>query len=66
LIAKLDAEINVAPKGADKEKGQKVHHSVFGNGVILEMDEETGVATVQFEGLGVRKVRQDILTEPKE
>lgn len=65
LIAKLDAEINVAPKGADKEKGQKVHHSVFGNGVILEVDEETGVATVQFEGFGVRKVRQDILTENK-
>ncbi len=65
LISKMDAERNVTPKVFNMEEGQEVRHPVFGNGTVMKIDDETGIATVKFDGFGVRKVRQDILTEVK-
>ena len=61
LIAKLESESQGKTSSCDKEKGQRVKHPVFGDGVIVEINEDS-VATVKFKDFGVRKVRMDILS----
>jgi len=65
LIAKLDAETKTKSVQTENREGKEVHHPVFGNGTILEIEDEGGVAKVKFEGFGVRKVRLDILSDPE-
>lgn len=59
LIAKLEGEINrkETPK---MENGSRVHHIFFGDGEMLETDDD-GVATVKFERFGKRRVTDSSL-----
>ena len=66
LIAKVEAESGGEKSRLETRKGQPVRHPVFGSGVVEEMDEETGIATVRFKKLGVRKLRADILKRAEE
>ena len=42
---------NAAGKQADFAVGEKISHRIFGNGVILAVDDEKGAYLIQFEGM---------------
>lgn len=67
LIAKLECDAKLSDKrSCEQKEGKEVHHPIFGNGTVIEANDEDNTVTVKFEGFGVRKVRQNILTEPEE
>lgn len=43
-------------------KGDKVHHSVFGDGTIVGTDPDTGTVSVDFGAFGKRRVNPDLLS----
>lgn len=40
--------------------GDRVHHKKFGNGLVLELDDNGEIATVEFDYAGVKMLRLDI------
>lgn len=64
LIARLEAEVCGEPSLLETAEGEKVHHAVFGEGLIKDTDGETGIVTVQFDNFGTRRVRADALQKP--
>ena len=42
--------------------GDKVHHSVFGDGKVVEADPETGKVCVDFGSFGKRRINPDLLS----
>ena len=42
-------------------EGELVHHPVFGDGVITDVDPDCGVVTVRFEGFGARRIDPKLL-----
>lgn len=41
--------------------GDKVHHTVFGDGVVERQDEDAGLVVVRFEGFGLRRLKPETL-----
>ena len=67
LIAKLECDAKLSDKpSCEQREGKEVKHPIFGKGTVIEANDEDNTVTVRFEGFGVRKVRQNILTEPEE
>ena len=65
LIAKLESEAGLTAKPSCSQKeGGTVHHPIFGDGTVLEVNDD-GTVSVRFEGFGVRNVRQNVLKEPE-
>ncbi len=58
LIAGLDDPADVP---VPFEDGTGVRHPVFGNGIVLETDSDTGNVKVKFEEFGIRKMCPDVL-----
>ena len=53
-----------SPRPSDEsgfEIGAKVHHPVFGNGVVTGEDTDSGIVSVRFEGFGVRRIAPNLL-----
>ena len=53
-----------SPRPSDEsgfEIGAKVHHPVFGNGVVTGEDTDSGIVSVRFEGFGVRRIAPHLL-----
>ena len=46
--------------------GSRVHHPVFGDGKVTDIDPDDGTARVRFEGFGERRISPDLLTEAKD
>ena len=63
LIAKLEGEIS-RKESPEVKKGAKVRHVFFGDGEILETDND-GVVTVNFKRFGKRKVTASSLQKIK-
>ena len=43
-------------------KGDKVHHSVFGDGTVVDTDPDAGTVSVDFGAFGKRRVNPDLLS----
>ena len=43
-------------------RGDKVHHSVFGDGMVVDADPDTGTVSVDFGAFGRRRVNPDLLS----
>ena len=44
------------------KRGDKVHHSVFGDGTVTDTDPDTGTVSVDFGDFGRRRVNPDLLS----
>ena len=44
------------------EEGDKVHHVVFGDGEIVQENEDEGTVSVRFQGFGLRRLNPESLT----
>jgi DNA helicase-2/ATP-dependent DNA helicase PcrA len=40
--------------------GDRVHHKKFGNGWVVDLDDQGEIATVEFDYAGVKLLRLDI------
>lgn len=59
LIASLEEPAPAAVGGF--AEGDKVHHTVFGDGVVERPDEDAGLVVVRFEGFGLRRLKPETL-----
>ena len=46
--------------------GERVHHSVFGDGELLREDEDSGTVVVKFDQFGERRLKAELLTRADE
>ena len=64
LIASLDKPAPASGSGFDE--GSRVHHPVFGDGVVESLDEDTSLVVVKFEGFGLRRLNPESLSNDNE